>query len=358
MKKNKTVLISPLDWGLGHATRVTPIINYLLECGMRVILAADGRAYHYFRKEFPDLTLYRLPGIRVSYSKIWPFAVTMFFQLPQILLGIHGEKRKLKRLLKKEPVDLIISDNRYGLNCKNVPSVFISHQVNVLMPQQIRFFERVVQKIISWPAHKFTHYWIPDMAEEPNLSGILSHPPSKKGSEYIGALSRLEPVETQKKLDFLIMLSGPEPQRSIFEQKILSNPVLKKYTVAMVRGLPEDTGLPGNAQGIKVLNHANAFELSSLICSAKFVICRSGYSTLMDLYHLRTPAVLVPTPGQTEQEYLARHLNNGSFKSINQKKFMLEQAIESGATLKKPGQPRNRDLFKKAVDKVIEQHLK
>jgi len=358
LKKNKTVLISPLDWGLGHATRVTPIINYLLECGIRVILAADGRAYHYFRKEFPDLILYRLPGIRVSYSKVWPFAVAIFFQLPKILLGIQGEKRKLKRLLKKESVDLIISDNRYGLNCKSVPSVFISHQVNILMPYQFRFFERAVHKILSWSSHKFTHYWIPDMAEKPNLSGILSHPPSKNGSEYIGALSRLEPIATRKKLDFLIMLSGPEPQRTIFEQKILSNTVLNKYTVAMVRGLPENTDLPENAQGMKVFNHVTAFELSSLICSAKYVICRSGYSTLMDLYHLQTPAVLVPTPGQTEQEYLARHLNNGSFKSINQKKFTLEQAIEFGENLKKPDKPRGREVFKKAVDKVIDQYLK
>ncbi len=271
---------------------------------------------------------------------------------------MYREKIKLKRLLKKEPVDLIISDNRYGLSCKHLPSVFISHQVNILMPDQIQFTERVVHKMISGFAHKFTHYWIPDMEHEPNLSGVLSHPPSKEGIEYIGVLSRLEPKETDEKLDFLVMLSGPEPQRSIFEGKILSSPLLKKYNAAVVRGLPEGTDLPKNIQGVKVLNHASAEELSGLICSAKFVICRSGYSTLMDLYHLQTPAVIVPTPGQTEQEYLAKHLNNGSFKSIKQKKFTLEQAIALGSKLKRPENPSERENFKSAVDKIIDLHLK
>lgn len=358
MKNQKTILVSPLDWGLGHATRVTPVINHLLGKGFRVILAADGRSYHYFRKEFPSLELYRLPGIRVNYSRFLPFAVKIFFQVPKIFFGMYREKIKLKRLLKREPVDLIISDNRYGLSCKHLPSVFISHQVNILMPDQIQFTERVVHKMISGFAHKFTHYWIPDMEHEPNLSGVLSHPPSKEGSEYIGVLSRLEPKETDEKLDFLVMLSGPEPQRSIFEDKILSSPLLKKYNAAVVRGLPEGTDLPENIQGVKVLNHASAQELSGLICAAKFVICRSGYSTLMDLYHLQTPAVIVPTPGQTEQEYLAKHLNNGSFKSIKQKKFTLEQAIVLGSSLKRPEKPSERENFEAAVDKIIDLHLK
>jgi uncharacterized protein (TIGR00661 family) len=358
VKKQKTILISPLDWGLGHATRVTPIINYLLEKNLRVILAADGRSYNYFQKEFPSLKVYRLPGIRVNYSKSLPFGVTMFSQIPKIFLGIYREKRGLKQLLKKETIDLIISDNRYGLSCKHVPSVFISHQVNVVVPEQFRFATSFVRRVITAMANQFTYHWIPDLKEEPNLAGMLSHPPAKAESKYIGVLSRLKTLKTTEKLDFLILLSGPEPQRSMFEQKILSSPEIKKHRTVIVRGLPENTSLPESMRDITVINYANADQLSSLICSAKFVLCRSGYSTLMDLYRLQTPAVIVPTPGQTEQEYLAKHLNNGCFKSMKQKKFTLEKAISLGSSLKKPEKPADRESFKSAVDKVIDLHLK
>lgn len=353
MNKKKTILISPLDWGLGHATRVTPIINYLLSMDFRVILAADGRSYHYFQKEFPTLNLYRLPGIQINYSSHLTFAVTMLSQIPKIFLGIYREKRKLKQLLKKESIDLIISDNRYGLSSKNVPSVFISHQVNIIVPGQFGFASTFVRKVIATMTNQFTYHWIPDLEEEPNLAGMLSHPPAKAKSRYIGILSRLKPVKTREKIDFLILLSGPEPQRSIFEQKILSSPEIRKYRTVIVRGLPENTSLVENMRELNVINYLSVDKLSSLICSAKFVICRSGYSTLMDLYHLQTPAVLVPTPGQTEQEYLAKHLNNDSFKSMKQKKFTLEQAIELGSRLKNPGKPDDQESFKDAVDRVV-----
>ncbi len=357
MKKDKYVLISPLNWGLGHATRITPVIRYFLDNGFRVLLAADGKALEFFRQEFPQVLLVSLPGINVNYSKRLPLWLKVIFQIPIILHDIYKERKAFLQLLHDYPIGLVISDNRYGLWHKSIPSVFVSHQLHVQMPAALPFFEPVVYQIASLFMKRFTVRWVPDFGGEFNLSGKLSHPSGIPNTHYIGPLSRLEPAEAKKKYDFMVLLSGPEPQRTIFEQKILALESLKNYCVVIVRGIPEKKEPAGDAfPETEIHAHLSAKTLSEKMAASDFIVCRSGYSTIMDLYQMQKPAVMVPTPGQTEQEYLAQYLKGRHFAVIAQKDFTLEKAIAAGKKLTPPpvGQ---KAAFTAFADDLIQRYL-
>lgn len=360
MKEKKQVLVSPLNWGLGHATRITPVIRMLIEKGCDVVLAADGKAYEYFCQEFPDLPIYRLHGMNVNYAHRLPLWMKMLLQIPRIILGIYREHRGLQNIVKSRNIDLIISDNRYGLAHKTIPSVFVSHQLYIRMPSGFCFLQPVLFRITNYFIKQFTHHWVPDFSEEEGntLSGKLSHPAVDGQTTYVGPLSRLSLSTEGPRYDFAVMLSGPEPQRTLFEKKIVESPLLRKYRVAVIRGMPECNQIPAYLHGVEVYNHLAAEPLSKILSNATFVICRPGYSTVMDLYVLNKPAVFIPTPGQTEQEYLARHLEGEAYTAFSQKDFMLERAIAAGENLLAP--QRNQDhstkqnRLEEAISEVIQ----
>ena len=322
------MLIAPLDWGLGHATRIIPIIRYLIDSGRLVTVAATSAGIGVIRPEFPDLDYLTIPGYRMDYPRKGTlFLFHMIRRLPRMISAILREYLWLRKAQRVHQWDLIISDNRYGFRHPEVPSVFITHQINI-RTEISSGADRLVKKINLALIRHFNECWIPDEATWPGLAGTLSHGGIPPRTRYIGPLSRFSPSSDLQRSGLLIMLSGPEPQRTLLESSILEE--LNHYSglVTMVRGLPGLSDIPSVQDGQVILNHLPAEALGICMSGAALVICRAGYSSVMDLICTGTPAVLVPTPGQTEQEYLARHLEaQGFFPYIDQGDFTIEAAL-------------------------------
>jgi len=329
-KETKRVLLAPLDWGLGHATRCIPIIYELLSQNCTVIIAADGPTEILLKSEFPKLASLKLKGYNVQYSqkKSW-LQLKILLQLPKIIAAIYYEHRWLKKTVKENNIDIIFSDNRFGLFHSSIPSIYITHQL--LIKTGNRFTEKIAQHIHYYFIKKYTNCWVPDFEGNNNLAGELSYP--KKSIyevKYIGALSRFEKKNViEKKYDLLVLLSGPEPQRTIFEKLLLDQLQTFIGTTLFIRGLPGKGFNNIQQQNVIVKDHLAANELNEAIQQSKLVISRSGYTTIMDLVKLQQKAVLVPTPGQTEQEYLAQHLTQQKiFYAAEQDKFMLNDILQ------------------------------
>ena len=335
-KRKIRVLIAPLDWGLGHATRCLPIIYELLRKGCDVCVACSERQAHLMRTEVPDAQIIPLPGYNFRYSKLGALnKLATIFQVPKILIAIKREHRWLRDLLKKESFDLIISDNRYGFYNQTAYSVFITHQLQIQVPGN-KWLQRILQKWNYYFINRFNECWIPDFKVEPSLAGELSHPEvlPKIVVRYIGLLSRFENIVVSKRkpVDILILISGPEPQRTILEEKIVDQLQKIKRSAIVVRGLPEMKDVRESFNNISFFNHLPAKELNELMSNAQVVISRSGYSTVMDIVKLGKKSILVPTPGQTEQEYLAAYLMQKKWcLSFPQNKFFLESALQEAA---------------------------
>lgn len=333
MTKKPNILICPLDWGIGHATRSVPIIRELIEHDANVIIGADKQPLAFLLDEFPGLDYVKVPGFDISYPKKGNMALKMALSSPQIFAGIRKEHRELQSIISACKIDGVISDNRYGLWSKKVPSVFVTHQLFIQTPLLIRDF--ILRLNLNY-INKFDECWIPDFAGENNLSGDLSHKKDLPGSfHFIGPLSRfntndinVKEIENER-YDILVLLSGPEPQRTILEQKIIEQLKSTDYNCIILKGKPNESENNQLSHSIKVRSHLNTNELIKLIRNSKLIISRPGYSTLMDLAILGKPAILIPTPGQTEQEYLADyyHLRKVYF-SMAQRDFDLALAIE------------------------------
>ncbi|MDP1800662.1 MAG: glycosyltransferase [Bacteroidota bacterium] len=307
MISNKTIFISPLDWGLGHATRCVPIIKEL-SANNKVIIGTSALNRSFFDNYFPQLQKINLPSYNIRYSKNLPVWLKILLQWPKINAVINEEKKILEQIIVEHKIDLVISDNRFGLHNKNVESIFITHQLNVQSPLFLGLANKKNKEYI----HQFNKVWVPDHKNEnKRLSGRLSNSEDIKiPVEYIGPKSALNEIEInssgEEKCDLLILLSGVEPQRSVLENKLLEKFKNSSKKIILVRG--SNNEFNGVNKNIHVFNFAFDGELKKLILGAETVICRSGYSTLMDLYLLnKKKIILIPTPGQPEQEYLAEY---------------------------------------------------
>lgn len=323
------ILVAPLDWGLGHATRCIPVIKELLAQNCTVILAAEGRVKLLLEKEFPNLPNLQLLGYRVKYSKKkWSLMFSIMAQLPKMLRAINLERKWLKQLIANNEVDAVISDNRYGLYHNAIRSVFITHQLHIKSFSSIS--EKILQKLNYSYIDQFSECWVPDVDDKNNLSGDLGHPLVKPGAttHYIGALSRFQKDNDSEEKHLLILLSGPEPQRSILEKLLIGQLEKYKKPVVLVRGLPGSHEKLDLDASITVYNHLPSESLKEKILQASFVVARCGYSSIMDVAALQKKSVLIPTPGQTEQEYLAKHLMNKNFAfCVEQSKFKLAHSL-------------------------------
>lgn len=326
------VLVAPLDWGLGHATRCIPIIKALLFNGYEVIVATNGKQLSLLQQEFPQLQFLELKGYNISYSKRkWQLPFKIAWQVPKIFSAIKEEHHWLEKAISEHRIDLVISDNRFGLHSKKIPCVFITHQLTI--KASIGWLERTMQRMNYSYINQFSACWVPDLEGNKNIAGILSHPKRLPTVpvKYLGLLSRFgaNPL-TGKKYDLCILLSGPEPQRTLLERKILKDLPTVKGDVLLVRGLPNSNEALSIAGNVQVRNHLVGHELEQVIQQSEFIISRSGYTTVMELLSLQKKSILVPTPGQTEQEYLGERLmQQGWCYSVNQKSFNLVEAIES-----------------------------
>jgi len=319
------VLISPLEWGLGHATRCIPIINELLLHDCEIFIAAEGAACSLLKSEFPQINFLPLAGYQIKFSSNKSsLSWKIISQLPKIIHTIYNERLWLKKVIKQYKINAVISDNRVGLHNKKILSVYLTHQLLIKTGNILT--SKIAQYIHHYFINKFNECWVPDFERE-NLAGELSHPPIvPQNVKYIGALSRFEnKANDKKKYELLIILSGPEPQRTIFEKLLLKDLEFCNEKSLMVRGLPgtiEPIRFQKNS--VEIINHLPADKLCEAIRQAGIIISRSGYTTIMDLVKLNKNAILIPTPGQTEQEYLARYLKGKKmFFSVEQENFHL-----------------------------------
>ena len=260
-------------------------------------------------REFPALKVIPLHGYRITYpSKGALFIPKILLQVPKILQSIKNEHQWLEHQLDNNQWDLIISDNRYGLYTKRTKTVFITHQLGIISGFG-KLGDVLLRTMLYRWINRFNTCWIPDAEGQINIAGKLSHPLSMpKNNAFIGPLSRMNKASVLANDHLLVLLSGPEPQRTILEKKLIDQLSKIDEKVVFVRGLPSGEPLMENKDRIHFENHLDANRLSEMLSTAKMVICRSGYSSVMDLLKLKKRALLIPTPGQTEQVYLAKHL--------------------------------------------------
>ncbi|MEO7310528.1 MAG: glycosyltransferase [Chitinophagaceae bacterium] len=335
-KINTTILIAPLDWGLGHATRCIPIIRVLLQKNCRVVVAASGFHESLLRQEFPDLEFIHLDGYGINYSTKYVL-LGLILQLPRFFRNIKNEHNWLKNTVDQYKLDGIISDNRYGLYTDKVPCVFITHQLQPKAPKLFKMIEASSRKQLYSFVNRFSECWVPDeTGSEKSLAGSLSHPAKLPvvPIKYIGWLTRFSPARfVQKKYLLTISLSGPEPQRSLLEGIILPQLQNINGQVLLVRGMPGATSMPEVQEHITVANHLPAKKMENAFLESEFVLSRCGYSTLMDMQSLHCQCIFIPTPGQTEQEYLGEMLAAKKIAIVKpQDNFDLANALEDAAT--------------------------
>jgi len=359
MVKHNKVLIAALDWGLGHATRMIPVIDYFLENNYEVALASSSNALVLLKNRYKQLKCFELPTYNIKYSNK-SMVMNMISQLPKIQTTISKEKKELNRILIEFSANLIISDNRYGIYHKDIPSVFITHQLQILPPNIMKVTKPIFKALHKEMMLKFNQIWVPDFQGDDNIAGELSQIKNlPENVFYIGALSRFinyqraENKQTNNLPSILVLLSGPEPARSEFESIVLQQLENYKANSIVLRGLPSNSEKKrlGN---ITIHNHLEDKELLEIIDSSGLIISRSGYSTIMDLYYLGMKAVFVPTPGQTEQEYLAKKLYEESrFFYQKQNEFDIDRIVENYS--KYSGFNSNKSIYKNEIKKALKQ---
>ena len=351
------VIVCPLDWGWGHATRVIPIIKKCVELGHEVWIGSSGTSERFLKKEFPNLNHIHLPNYRVKYSRFNSQVFAILLQFPFILFSMIREFFIINRLVKKHRFRLIISDNRYAIRNKNAHNVFISHQLNVLFPKSFKavgiLFNLFQHKLIK----KFDEVWLPDEKTHLNISGALSDTTkNQKKTHEIGLLSRFkEPFAKEQavnKYDLLIILSGPEPQRTLLENKLFQQLNNSNLHILLIRGTFQPLKI--KPASFEICSYMDTKTLEQTICSSDLVLCRSGYSSIMDLIRLQKQAILIPTPGQTEQEYLAYWLMKRKyFHSVNQNNILIDREVMKASACHPPKESFIQDLEKR-IHKITE----
>lgn len=328
------VLVAPLNWGLGHATRCVPIIKKLQAEGKEVILTACGRSKDFLKREFPELEFVDSPHFSILYSKVFPMWMIMLLQSPRILWNIYIEHKWLNNFLERNEIDEVISDNRYGLWSNKVRCVFITHQLMIKCPGMFQFLEPLLHRLVLQYVKKYSECWIPDIDVKINLSGDLSHKfKIPENTKFIGFLSRFEfskdkaEFKTDAKnkdevYSICFLLSGPEPLRTELEMQIRAIEKNLPKKCLLIQGKPETTNWDQTGQNLIVGPHIDDMELQNILLKTPLIVCRAGYSSIMDLKVLGRSALLIPTPGQTEQEYLTEYLSeSGLFDKMLQENF-------------------------------------
>ena len=321
----RRILISPLNWGLGHASRLIPIINELIKEGHQCYIAGEKPSISVIQQAFPELTFIVLENFSIQLSNSDHQLFKLARQLPQFIQSMKRDKRTVESLVTKFNFDCIISDNRYGFRHDFIPSVLITHQTNIRTGKLLNWSKPIVQFFLKRWINRFDACWIPDIDGQPTISGILSSKILHPNTFRIGITSRLTIEQNEAKVakelqnpDVLIILSGPEPQRSLFEELIVQRYTNNNLSVILLRAQPDEKKLIKNGC-ITFLPHCNSSTYLHLLNKSKQIVCRSGYSTLMDLVYVKRKAILIPTPGQYEQEYLAEHMRKYfHFTTVNQ----------------------------------------
>lgn len=312
------ILVAPLNWGLGHASRCVPLIERLLSEGHEVLLGGDGESLTLLRKHFPTLRVLPLAPLNLCYStggrQVW----AMLRALPRIIRSAITDHKMLANYLRYEQIDEVISDNRFGLYVQQpavsgqqsaIRTIYITHQLTIALPRPWRWLEPLVARWHRRIINRYDECWIPD-EEHPGLAGRLSHPAVlPANAKYIGVLSRFsgKTFAPDTTYQVVAVLSGLEPQRTLFEQAIIRRYENAEESVLIVRGRMQDPPTVVKHGKITLAPWLDDSHLAAYMLGAERVICRSGYSSVMDMYALSVMQKVEwhPTPGQPEQEYLA-----------------------------------------------------
>lgn len=330
MLAGKRILVAPLDWGLGHSARCVPIIAALIEQGAVPVLGADRGPLALLRKEFPRLEHVRIPGVDVRYSAGSSQLLSMARQFPAMVRGVQAERALFDRLRPALRLDAVISDQRFGIRSPELPSVLITHQVFPFTP----FAQRALRKLNLRHIARFDQCWVMDEATAPGLAGELSHGAAlPSNARYIGTVSRMSPKgAAPSKRDVVAVISGPEPQRTLLQEQLIEQLRELPGDHLLVLGQP-DRHRDARLGNVHVVSHLNGEALTDAMRGAKLIVSRSGYTTLMDLAALGRSALIIPTPGQQEQEYLGElHRRTDRFLVQEQGRIDIRAALRSSAT--------------------------
>jgi uncharacterized protein (TIGR00661 family) len=345
--KSPRILVAPLDWGLGHAARCIPVIKELIQQEAEVIIYGSAHVLNYLQKYFPHLEQIQSNEQEIHYSKHFPAWLKILLQTNKINKNIKLEYTNLQSLIKTRQIDGVISDNRYGLNSKLIPCVFITHQLNPRVPLNLRFMRKIIQhKVAAWTSN-FEEIWIPDLQGSHSLSQDLSFSASKNPQlKHIGILSRFRSnqIVHNKPNGYLAIISGPEPQRTLFFQELLR--IRNSLSLGMTFIIDKISNKVSSDEmdNMRILVQPNDDEFLQEIANAKHIVCRSGYSSLMDLIRLKRTALFIPTPGQTEQEFLAEESMKLGFGYRKQSSLKSIKSIEDWESCFKSNEQLN-DTF-------------
>jgi hypothetical protein len=357
MFQRARILVAPLDWGLGHATRCIPIIQRLLDHGAVPVIGADNGPLAVLTSEFPTLEHVRIPGIEVRYSESEDQRWSMLRQFPRLVSSIGKEQTSFRSILGKMKFDAVISDQRFGLHSGDIPSVLITHQVFPFAPMA----QCVLRKVNRHHMTRFDRCWIMDVPEAPGMAGELSHgrelPPN---ATYIGTHSRMRAgvarsgPHSDGPFRIVAVISGPEPQRSMLERLMVEQLLAIPGEHLLVRGTPRETE-SGRRGNIRMVPHLSGVELAAHLSAAELIVARSGYTTLMDLEALGRSALIIPTPGQSEQEYLGE-LHGGTGRHLVQAQHSVDigAALLNVPRLPRATQTRDPGLLERALKGLAE----
>jgi hypothetical protein len=332
LNEKKNILICPLEWGLGHAGRMVPLARRLQELDHNVFFGAGKEHLLFLKSEVPGVSYIDFPGFGIKYSRYLPQYLVILLKSPFLLYHIILEHYRLKRIIRDYSIEIVISDSRIGLWNAKIKTVFITHQLRIPFPEPFGFLEFMGEILTSSVIKKYSLCFIPDLEGDLNLSGRLSHRINlPSNARYIGILSRLSGNHTlpSSPSDMCtVILSGPEPQRSVLRQKIVRTLLSSGKPSAILEGKPGNSDGSYRIKNLVFYNHLQERETFMLLSSSDTIISRSGYTTIMELVSLGLSALLIPTPGQTEQEYLARYMTHkGWFTSMAQKELNVSNVI-------------------------------
>jgi len=309
MQKKLKILAAPLDWGLGHATRMTPMLRNLIENKHQLMIGVNKLTSAYLKAQFPHAEFYDIPSYKIEYS-VGTSSLALAKVIPKMIKAKKAENEWVKDFVNNNQVDFIISDSRFGFYHSSIPSVVISHQLTLQYPKAYSLLGKIAQAINEKWLKPFNQIWVPD-SENHNLSGNLTVN-NKLNTHFIGHQSRLKSQNKPNPVGkeyILCILSGPEPQRTKLENIIIKQSSTVKRQIVIIGGKPQEDKAQYDIGNVKYFNHLQDDEMAVYIQNASLIISRSGYSSIMDYNTLGCRQLfLIPTPAQTEQIYLAKLL--------------------------------------------------
>lgn len=367
MKESKNILICPLEWGLGHAARMIPLARRLQEMNNKIFIGSGTEHISLFRNELSGLSYIKFSGFKPGYSRFLPQYLSLLLKTPLLFYHIILEHFRLKRIIREYSIDIVISDNRFGLWNNKVITAYVTHMPLIPLPKSLRFLEFIGVLLHRAIIKKYSLCFIPDLPGEMNLTGRLSHGIKLPATvRYTGILSRFityGPALSGNPVSFphnTVILSGPEPQREILKKKLTGLFKDKEPITIMFEGKPDAPKTVIRSGNITFYNHLPSSEMKDMISGSESIISRSGYTTIMDLISLNCSALLIPTPGQTEQEYLAEYLSEmGWFATITQSEIQAETSLVLNKAKWSDGiVEQSKTLLNEALNELLEkQHI-